>query len=231
MRVSLANLNSLSNAVHVSAIASPGKVFTSLLQVQKNHRQNGLGLKCQATPDSFLINVNKPQYPPLDLDNFTNLVKTHEKRLYRFALKHLRNREEADDIAQQTLLEAFRNLGNYRGEAKPQTWLFGIAMNLIRSELAKAPSRRYSFDHSESACEHTAALEADPLDLLTRQRLFSTIRQAINRLPSHMRETFELVAIEGKSYEDAAKNQNISVGTVRSRVSRARDCLRKQLIS
>lgn len=176
------------------------------------------------------IYVSAIEYPKLDRLSFECLVKKIEKRLFRFIMKHVRNPDEALDLTQQTLLEAYRSFDSFRGAARPETWLFGIAMNIIRNELSRSPHRRFSFDNDDAACEEIADDHGDPLDRLTHRRLTSSIETHMDGLPDHMRTTFELVVMEGRSYDYAATQLNISIGTVRSRLSRARALLREKVV-
>ena len=88
-----------------------------------------------------------PIEPPSPSDErlFRDLVQEHSSRLQRFIIRHIGNISEAEDIAQQAFTEAARSYRTFRGESQLSTWLYGIALNLIRNHLSRAPERRYDF--------------------------------------------------------------------------------------
>ena len=92
---------------------------------------------------------------------FAELVHEHRKRLFRFIRKHIGNSEDAEDLMQQAFLEAVRSYEAYRGEAALSTWLYGIAMNLVRNYLSRSPHRKFQFEDDASLDEQTvnAAVE------------------------------------------------------------------------
>src|SRR5262249_20842110 len=75
-----------------------------------------------------------------------HLVDQHQKRLYQFLLKNIGNPSDAEEIAQQAFVEAANSLASFRGESELSTWLYGIAMNLVRNHLSRSPQRKYQFD-------------------------------------------------------------------------------------
>lgn len=159
---------------------------------------------------------------------FQQLVHDHHKRLHRFILKHIGNRCDAEDLTQQAFLEASRAYASYRGESALSTWLYGIAMNLTRNYLSRDPQRKYGFD-GEQVLEEMAAESADPADAVAGRQTLLALQRELADLPDEMREVLLLVALEEISYEEAAVMLSIPVGTVRSRVSRARNRLRQRL--
>ena len=166
-----------------------------------------------------------------DPDNevlFRNLVQEHGTRLQRFIVKHIGNATEAEDLAQQAFLEAVKGFDSFQGQAQLSTWLYGIAMNLVRNYLSRAPHRRYEF----TGDDELGSLPAEglgPNELLEQSQQMQVLQNAISELPQSMQEVLLLVAIEEMSYEDAAVLLTVPVGTVRSRLSRARGILRSRL--
>lgn len=171
-----------------------------------------------AAPDEE-INVDLP---------FKQLVRKHNKRLYRFILKNIGNTSDAEDLTQQTFLEAARSYATYRGESALSTWLYGIAMNLTRNYLSRAPHRKYNFV-DETALEKLPSAGHDIADVLINRQVMEALQKELEGLPDEMREVLLLVALEEVSYEEAAMMLSIPLGTVRSRVSRARNRLRQRL--
>jgi RNA polymerase sigma factor (sigma-70 family) len=160
---------------------------------------------------------------------FQQLVHDHHKRLYRFILKHIGQSADAEDLTQQTFLEAARTYASFRGESALSTWLYGIAMNLTRNYLSRAPHRKYQFE-DEQSLDEMAVESANPENELASQQTLKALQRELNDLPEEMREVLLLVALEELSYEEAAVMLSIPIGTVRSRVSRARTRLKQRLL-
>jgi RNA polymerase sigma-70 factor (ECF subfamily) len=159
---------------------------------------------------------------------FRNLLEAHQTRLYRFIIKNIGNPSDAEDLAQQAFMEAVRSYRTFRGESELSTWLYGIAMNLVRNHLSRAPHRRYQFA-DETALDNTAADAPTPAEAMEQTQQLRHLDAALSELPESMREILMLVAVDELSYEDAAAMLVVPVGTVRSRLSRARAALRTRL--
>lgn len=159
---------------------------------------------------------------------FRELFGAHRDRLYRFVLRHIGHATEAEDLAQQAFVEAARTFEQFRGESQLSTWLYGIAMNLVRNHLSRAPQRLYRFE-DDSALEDTACGQADPEQQCGLTQLIRMLETELAGLMPEMREVLMLVALDDMSYEDAAALLSVPIGTVRSRVSRARSHLRSRM--
>ena len=159
---------------------------------------------------------------------FHQLVQDHRKRLHRFIIKHIGNTSDAEDLTQQAFLEAARAYETYRGESALSTWLYGIAMNLTRNYLSRDPQRKYAFE-GEQALEEMVTESSDPVEEISSRQTLQALQRELAELPEEMREVLLLVAQEDLSYEEAAVLLSIPVGTVRSRISRARRRLRRSL--
>lgn len=159
---------------------------------------------------------------------FRDLVHRHQRRLYGFVLKNIGNPSDAEELAQQAFVEAAASLRTFRGESELSSWLYGIAMNLVRNYLSRSPHRRYTIE-DESALDTHEAPHSAPDAQLDMRRLVVRLKEELEALPPEMRDVLLLVALDDLSYEDAAVYLSIPIGTVRSRVSRARDALRKRL--
>ena len=159
---------------------------------------------------------------------FRSLVEAHGARLHRFIIKNIGNSTDAEDLAQQAFMEAVRSYETFKGQSELSTWLYGIAMNLVRNHLSRAPHRRYEFtDESE-----LAELEGDtlsPAQAAEQAQHMRHLEGAMAELPESMRDILLMVAVDELSYEDAAALLTVPVGTVRSRLSRARSALRAKL--
>ena len=156
---------------------------------------------------------------------FRDLIEQHQRRLYRFVIKYIDHPDDAADITQQAFVEAARTIASFRGDSKLSTWLFGIAMNMVRNYLSRAPHRVYKFETDEVLLS-LAGGSPDPSDTLEQKQILELVEVAFSDLPEEMSEVLGLVTIEEISYQDAAEMLSIPLGTVRSRVSRARAVLR-----
>lgn len=182
-----------------------------------------MSIPLPATSDA----VCAPPGPPTPAA-FLELVTQHRTRLYRFVLRHIGQACEAEDLAQQAFVEAARTFHTYRGESQLSSWLYGIALNLVRNHLSRAPQRRYRFE-DDSTLGDLHDPQPSPEQSLELRQMVDTLDRAMADLLPDMREVLTLVALEEMSYEEAAELLVIPVGTVRSRVSRARARLRQRL--
>lgn len=159
---------------------------------------------------------------------FRQLVDAHQKRLYRFILRNVGNSTDAEDLAQQAFAEAVRSFVTFRGESELSTWLYGIAMNLVRNFLSRSPHRLYHFETDEGLAD-TEHNSRSPAEQVESDQVLTRLQAELQELPKDMREVLLLVAVEDFSYEDAASMLSIPIGTVRSRVARARLALRNRM--
>ncbi|WP_334119830.1 RNA polymerase sigma factor [Limnobacter sp.] len=180
------------------------------------------------------VQFNDEAVAPLtqaQLQTLETLLKTQQSRLTHFVRKHLRREDYVDDLIQQTHMAAFRNWARFRGESKPETWLFGIALNLVRNFRYRDTSYRFQGDDFE---EQVSMIPADsfcePEESLMRQERMESLKQAIDHLPAKMQNVVQLVLLDGFTYQDAALELDLPIGTVRSRLSRARDMLRLEVM-
>ncbi|WP_377007520.1 RNA polymerase sigma factor [Comamonas endophytica] len=161
---------------------------------------------------------------------FQSLVQAHGARLQRFIIKNIGNAGDAQDLAQQAFLEAVRSYSSFKGQSELSTWLYGIAMNLVRNHLSRAPQRRHEFT-DESALSDMPADALAPDERFEQTQRMRHLQAALEDLPESMRSILLMVAVDEMSYESAAALLTIPVGTVRSRLSRARAALRVKLLA
>lgn len=154
---------------------------------------------------------------------FSPLVTRYQTRVMRFILKYEYNTHDAQDLAQETFLQAFRALPSFNHQARFSTWLTGIAFNLLKNHISRTPTKQYAHvdidDQPEGASDSS---HSDPARVYESRQLHAAMAQAMSVLPSHMRDALMLVASEGLSYEEAADVLEVPVGTIKSRVCRAR---------
>jgi len=158
----------------------------------------------------------------LDMDQ---LFRTHHRHLLRFVQRYMRNAEDAEDIVQQTFIEALRCADRFAGLSKPSTWLFGIALNLARHHVRRMIAQAHDA-LDEAALEQIADAHGDPAMMLEWRQTAAMVDGMLAALPAAIRATFEAVLDGGATYEEAACELRIPVGTVRSRVSRVRAAVR-----
>lgn len=159
---------------------------------------------------------------------FRELVQEHSSRLQRFIIRHIGNSTEAEDLAQQAFTEAARSYRTFRGESQLSTWLYGIALNLIRNHLSRAPERRYDFV-GDSSLADLATDALTPEEAVEQSQSMRLLQESLDELPESMRSILLLVGMDNLSYEEAAALLSVPIGTVRSRLSRARTALRDRL--
>jgi RNA polymerase sigma factor (sigma-70 family) len=156
------------------------------------------------------------------------LVASHYDRLCAFVVRRVGNHDDAMDIAQGAYLEAFRCLPRFAGRSNLSTWLYGIALNLLRSHLARNRSREtVSIDDAQDLLPIAEAPSVH--DSYDARIDLDRVLEALEGAPADQRDTLLLVAIEGMSYHEAALKLGVAVGTVRSRVSRLRTALRTSI--
>ncbi|SFB22640.1 RNA polymerase sigma factor, sigma-70 family [Pseudomonas sp. NFIX10] len=151
-----------------------------------------------------------------------------ERKLRLFVHKRVLNQDDADDIVQLTYLEAWRNQEKFKGMAKPDTWLCGIALNLIRNHFRRfyAQPPLSVFDESEF---NEPSDDVDLSELCENHRLLDRTLSAMDALPKDMRETLWTAVDTESSYRDAAERLGVPIGTVRSRLFRAREQLKRSV--
>lgn len=160
----------------------------------------------------------------IDIDQ---LFRTHKRHLFRFVQRYVRNLEDAEDVVQNTFIEAMRCADRFSGLSKPSTWLFGIALNLARNQVRRNSAKRYEAV-DDAFMERIADPGADPTMLIEVRQIATKVEAMLNELPAKIRTTFEAVFDGESTYEEAAVQLSIPVGTVRSRVSRVRAAARAE---
>jgi RNA polymerase sigma-70 factor (ECF subfamily) len=156
------------------------------------------------------------------------MVGAHKSRLYHFILKNVRHPDDAADLTQQAFVEALKSLHNFRGESELSTWLYGIALNLVRGHLGRSSYKKQHFE-SEEILLDMPGKEIDPNQQTSLSEIMLQVQNHFDALPFEMRTVLEMVTIDEMSYEETAQALNIPIGAVRSRVFRARELLKSTL--
>ena len=171
-------------------------------------------------------------------DAFRELVRRYERPVFSLIYRMVRDRETAEDLAQETFIKVLNHIDRYRPEFKLSSWLFKIANNLTIDHLRKRRLDTVSMDGSPHAAT-AVEIEATSFDVETRgetpleelesRELGSAIEQAISRLRPEYRSCILLRHVEGRSYEEIATTLDLPLGTVKTYIHRARHELRDAL--
>jgi RNA polymerase sigma-70 factor, ECF subfamily len=162
------------------------------------------------------------------------LVLKYQRRIERLIGRMVRDTDLVEDIAQETFIRAYRALAQFRGEAQFYTWLYRIAVNtakkalgdLKRDPLISENSLRSGDEEDEtSAVENELTTAETPETLLAAKEIAAAVNSAMDALPEELRQAVTLREIEGLSYEEIAEVMNCPIGTVRSRIFRAREAI------
>jgi len=170
-----------------------------------------------------------------DKQAFGLLVSKYQRKLYRLLARLVRDPAEVEDLTQETFIKAYRALASFRGESAFYTWLYRIGINTAKNHLS-AQVRQIQVSTSMDTTEMESMEGAERLrdfdtperQLMTRQ-IALTVDEAMADLPDELREAIVLRELEGLSYEDIASAMDCPVGTVRSRIFRAREAIAARL--
>lgn len=172
-----------------------------------------------------------------DKDAFGLLVIKYQRRVERLVGRMVRDVDLVPDIAQETFIRAYRALGQYRGDAQFYTWLYRIAVNTAKKQLLslKRDPLIYASQMNAGAEDETsggerepsfqAIDEATPEAILASKEIAEAVNAAVNALPQELRMAIELREMDGLSYEEIAQALGCPIGTVRSRIFRAREAI------
>lgn len=169
-----------------------------------------------------------------DKGAFDLLVLKYQHKIVNLVLRYVRDPDQAMDIAQEAFLKAYRALPRFRGDSAFYTWLYRIAVNTAKNHLAAQRRRpmdvELDLQDSEQYDLHAKLKETDtPEGVTLSDELNQTVQRAIEALPEDLRTAIVLREIEGMSYEEIAQTMDCPVGTVRSRIFRARDAIGKKI--
>ncbi|HUU45869.1 MAG TPA: sigma-70 family RNA polymerase sigma factor [Acidobacteriota bacterium] len=171
-----------------------------------------------------------------DQQAYKELLGRHRQSIYHVIFKIVRNAEEAADLVQETFMKAFGSLASYRFEYRFSTWLYKIAANNAIDHLRKKRIEALSLDKPVQTSDGEVAMEIpdwshNPEEDFYRKRRAVTVQEAIDSLPPKYREVIVLRHRQDRSYEEIAEQLHIPVGTVKARIFRARELLKKKLKS
>lgn len=166
---------------------------------------------------------------------FELLVAKYQRKLARLLSRLIRDPAEVEDVTQEAFIKAYRALPAFRGESAFYTWLYRIGINTAKNYLVAAGRRAPTSTEVET--EEAEGLEQGaqlrdintPESLLLSKEIGTTVNATIEALPDELREAIQLREIEGMSYEDIARIMDCPIGTVRSRIFRAREAIAERL--
>jgi RNA polymerase sigma-70 factor (ECF subfamily) len=167
---------------------------------------------------------------------YEELLSRHRQSIYHVIFKIVRHPEEANDLVQETFMKAFSSLASYRFEYRFSTWLYKIAANNAIDHLRKRRIEALSLDKPLQTHDGEVSIEIpdwsnNPEEDLFRKRRAVTVKEAISTLPPKYKEVIVLRHQQDKSYEEIAEQLHVPVGTVKARIFRARELLKKKLKS
>lgn len=168
------------------------------------------------------------------LSAYNILVVKYQHRIINVAQKYVSDYADASDIAQETFIKAYKALPNFRGESSFYTWLYRIATNVAKTYLENIQKQRsqVDIDAEDFESKDTNGVMTDattPDRILESEELKRVILKALNELPQELKEAFALREVEGLSYEEISDRVKVPIGTVRSRIFRARQYIESKM--
>jgi RNA polymerase sigma-70 factor (ECF subfamily) len=165
---------------------------------------------------------------------FDLLVRKYQHRVLKLVSRFVPDAAEAEDVAQEAFLKAYRALASFRGDSAFYTWLYRIAINTAKNALVSNRRRPVDFDldlqDPEQYDRHARLKDGDtPEGVLLTEEIRNVVERAMEQLPEDLRTAIVLRELEGLSYEEIAEAMDCPVGTVRSRIFRAREAIDKKL--
>jgi RNA polymerase sigma-70 factor, ECF subfamily len=170
-----------------------------------------------------------------DIGAFNELVKRYEKQVYNFAYRLTGNYDDANDIAQDALIRVYNAIGSFRGDASFTTWLYRIITNVFLDERKRERAHPHSSLDEQVDLEESSIVRQiedpspQPLAHVEEKEIGRILQQAVNTLPDYQRAMVLLYHTEQKSYEEISEIMNLPIGTVKSRLNRARLALKEKL--
>lgn len=169
-----------------------------------------------------------------DQTAFNLLVLKYQHRVLKLVGRFVNDAAEAEDVAQEAFLKAYRALASFRGDSAFYTWLYRIAINTAKNALVSQRRRPVDFDldlqDPDQYDRHAKLKESDtPEGVLLTEEIRAVVEEAMEQLPEDLRTAIVLRELEGLSYEEIAEAMDCPVGTVRSRIFRAREAIDKKL--
>ena len=169
-----------------------------------------------------------------DKTAFDLLARKYQHKLAKLIARYVRDRREVEDVTQEALIKAYRAIGGFRGESAFYTWLYRIAVNTAKNYLDSLGRRPPNSDMEVEGAElidsgDSLRDQATPERTLLTDEIAATVNRVVESLPEDLRTAITLREIDGLSYEEIAQVMDCPIGTVRSRIFRAREAIDDQL--
>ncbi len=170
-----------------------------------------------------------------DKNAFDLLVSKYQRKLGRLLSRFIRDAGEVEDVTQEAFIKAYRALPSFRGDSAFYTWLYRIGINTAKNYLASMGRRvptttNYDSEEAETFDDGDQLRDLNtPENLLMSKQIAQTVNQSMDQLPEELKAAIVLREIEGMSYEDIARIMDCPIGTVRSRIFRAREAIATEL--
>ena len=159
-------------------------------------------------------------------DSFRYLVDKYQLRIINACYKYTKNLDDAEDVAQEVFLKAYSNLDKFKFDSKFYSWIYRIAINTSLNYLNSKEKRQEKETISEESCQiNDNSASNDPKDYYELTELVDKVQPLIDKLPGDLKILIELYEINDNTYEEISKKLSIPIGTVRSRLHRARNML------
>ena len=165
-----------------------------------------------------------------DKDAFNLLVQKYQYRIRHLVSRFVKDATEQEDIVQESFIKAYRAIGRFRGDSAFYTWLYRISVNTAKNYIVasgrRPPTQDVDVDDVVSIRAEGPLIESNsPDEILQNDQLVKAVKDAIASLPEELREAIQLRELDGLSYEDIADVMDCPIGTVRSRIFRARESI------
>ena len=166
---------------------------------------------------------------------FNILVNKYYPRVYATLFSFTKSKEDSEDLSQQTFIKVWQQLSSFRGDSAFFTWVYRIAINLAKNFVASSGFKKQKINTSIEKAEIDVSSFEDIESAVIHEESLNEIKNFINTMPESLKSAFTLREVEGKSYEDISVITDTPIGTVRSRIFRAResiiDFMQKELIT
>ena len=170
---------------------------------------------------------------------FETLVRTYESFVYNVAYQSLKSQDDAFDVSQEVFIKVYKSLGSFRGDCKFSTWIYRVTQNVVKDFLRSKGNKLKTvsvYETDSDGEEHQLEIvdestAADPIASFEKKERAALVREAISRLSEEQRAVIVLRDMEGYTYEEIAEMLFLDMGTVKSRINRGRNSIKKFLIS
>ena len=195
------------------------------------HRKHNYMKKSSDDIDSVLIEKSKNG----NEGAFNILVNKYHPRVYASLFSFTKSKEDSEDLSQQTFIKVWQQLNSFRGESAFFTWVYRIAINLAKNYVSSAGYKKQKISSSIEHFEIDVSSFEDLESIVIHEQSIKEINNFIITMPESLKTAFTMREVEGKSYEEISDITNTPIGTVRSRIYRARESIieymQKELIS